>query len=222
MKNGIVYIAFTNRNKRIQHLGKDYYFREAEHSARSIKKMYPDLSITLFTDKDPKIKHIDNVKIVSVGSVRIKQECLYDSPYNNTLYIDTDTEIVGSIIEVFDLMDRFDIAATHDLMRKNPRHSEMWPEYSKVPDGFPEFAGGVILFKRAPVVEDFFKLWQKNFAAWYKLTGEIRDQPSFRVSLWQCKDLHIHTLPSEFNIRTKNYNNIIPRINHRHEMWRKK
>ena len=120
------------------------------------------------------------------------------------------------------LMDRFDIAATHDLMRKNPRHSGMWLEYSNVPDGFPEFAGGVILFKKSPVVEDFFKVWRKNFAAWYKLTGEVRDQPSFRVSLWQCKNLHVHTLPSEFNIRTKNYNNIIPRINHRHEMWRKK
>lgn len=211
MKNGIVYIAFQKNPKADR-------IKEVTHSVKSLKSTHPELHVTLFTDKDPKIKHFDDVKIISVDSERVKQKYLYDSPYENTLYLDTDTDIAGSIIELFGLMDRFDIAATHDLIRKHEKKSKVYPDYAAIPDGFPEYAGGVILFKKSPAVENFFKVWRENFVKWCELTGEVRDQPSFRVSLWQCKDLHIHTLPPEYNIRSKKYHNIKPRIYHWHNM----
>lgn len=215
MKNGVVYITFKKNPK-------SNSIKELKHSVKSVKKMYPNLSITLFTDEDPKIKEIDNVRIVNVNSERVKQEYLYDSPYHNTLYLDCDTEIIGPIDELFGLTERFDISATHDLIRKDDKKSVVYPDYAKIPDGFPEYGGGVMLFRKVPVVENFFKVWRKNYNVWYRLTKEVRDQPSFRVSLWQCSDLHVHTLPPEFNIRTKNYNNIVPRINHQHNLWRKR
>ncbi len=213
MENGVLYIAFNRNNKSDR-------IKELAYSVRSLKHTHPNLPVTLFTDVDPGIKEFDNVEIISVDSERIKQNYLCSSPYDNTLYIDCDTGIVGPIEEMFGLMDRFDIAATHDMMRKDKKKSDIYPDYAAVPDGFPEYAGGVILFRKSLAVENFFRVWRRNYAKWFELTKEMRDQPSFRVSLWECKDLHVHTLPTEFNIRTKKYNNIVPRINHWHDMWR--
>jgi len=207
MENGIVYIAFGNK-----------CIKELRYSVKTIRLTNPNLHITLFTDKDPSLDQIDNVKIISTHSTRLKQEYLWESPYENTLYMDSDTGVVGDIECLFGLMDRFDIAATQDLIRKDPKKSKPYPDYANIPDGFPEYAGGVILFRKSHSVKKFFDIWHKNFANWYKLTGIVKDQPSFRVSLWQCSELQIHTLPPEFNIRTKKYNNITPRVFHFHGM----
>ena len=207
MKNGILYIAFGDR-----------FLKEFEYSIKTVKKVHPNLSITLFTDKPYRNKYIDNVEIKNMNAIRVKQKYLLDSPYDNTLYMDSDTGVVGNIEEIFGLMDRFDIAATHDLIRKHDKKSKIYPDYAFIPDGFPEYAGGIILFRKSKVVENFFKVWRKNFKVWCDLAGVVKDQPSFRVSLWQCKDLHIHTLPPEFNIRSKKYHNIVPRIYHWHNM----
>lgn len=213
-KNGVVYIVSDLDNKADR-------FKELKHSVKSLKKMHPDLPVTLFTNKDPGIKAIDDVRIVKLKSVREKQNLLYDSPYNNTLYVDCDTDFVGPIKESFRLMERFDLAATHDLIRKDPKKSKKYPAYAKIPDGFPEFGGGVFLFRKSKEVEEFFSVWRSNFKDWYDLTGEVRDQPSFRVSVWQCKDLKFYVLPPEYNHRTKKYNNIQTRILHQHNLWRK-
>jgi len=215
MKNGIVYITFIKAKiKKVDRI------RELKFSVNSVRKLHPNIHITLFTDEDPKVKGIDNVKIISVDSTRIKHKYLYESPYDNTLYLDCDTAILGPIEEPFNIMDRFDLAATHDLIRKDERKSVKYPDYANIPDGFSELGGGVILFRKSPEVENFFKVWNKNFNKWFKLTGEVRDQPSFRVSIWECSELKFYVLPPEFNIRTKKYNNIVPRIKHVHSIWK--
>ena len=146
---------------------------------------------------------------------------LYNSPYENTLYLDCDTVILNPFEEAFRLMERFDIAIAFDHMRKDPKKAARYPDYAKIPDGFSEFGGGVFMFRKSPEVENFFKVWQKNYEVWHDLTGEIRDQPSLRVSIWECKDLKLYVLPPEFNIRTKNYHNIQDRILHEHNLFRK-
>ena len=175
----------------------------------------------MFTDKDPNKKCFDNIEIVPINNIRVKQNFLWNSPYQNTLYLDSDTGIVGSIDTVFDILDRFDIAATHDMMRKDMKKAKVYPDYDVIPDGFSEFAGGVILFRKSFTVEKFFNVWKKNYAIWCKLSGKLNDQPSFRVSLWECYDLHVYVLPPEYNIRTKKYHNIVPRIYHYHNMTEK-
>ena len=213
MNNGIVYIV-SDINRKADRI------RELRNSAESLKQMHPDLPITLFTDKDPNIVAIDDVRIVPIEGVRVKQDLLQDSPYQNTMYVDCDTDFVGPVKESFRLMERFDLAATHDLIRKDPKKSKKYPAYAEIPDGFPEFGGGVLLFRKCKQMELFFHFWQKNFKEWVKLTGEIRDQPSFRVTVWQSKDLKFYVLPPEFNHRTKKYHNIRTRILHQHNLWK--
>jgi len=205
MKNGIVYIVFGSKS-----------WKEFDVSIKLLRKIHPDVDITLFTDRKQNNGLVNNEIIIRPKGTRIKQYHLYDSPYENTLYLDATSNVVGPIIDVFGLMERFDLAVVQDVVRKHNKKSKIYPDYASIPDGFPEYSGGIILFKKNSVVENFFNLWCKNFKIWYDIVGEDRDQPSLRVSLWQCNDLKIHTLPPEFSIRTKKYHNITPRIFHIH------
>lgn len=217
MKNGVVYIAFIKIHRK-----KVNRIKELQHSVNSLKKQHPKIPITLFTDVDPKIKGIDDVKIITVDSTRLKQRYLYDSPYENTLYLDCDTRIVGPINESFRLMNRFDLAATHDLIRKDSKKSIKCSVYADIPDGFSEFGGGVLLFRKSLEVEKFFKVWRKYCDLWTERTGEFRDQPAMRTAIWKCSDLKFYVLPPEFNMRSKKYDNIQPRVHHEHNIWRRK
>jgi len=218
LKNGILYIAFGG-HKLADHT------KEVVCSAESVKKMHPDLHITLFTNNhmESGSDHFDEIVQVPIGGERVKQELLYNSPYESTLYLDTDTMIVNPIGGIFDLMGRFDIAATIDHVRKAQKVSDIYPDYASIPDGFSEYGGGVILFRKSDAVEKFFEVWRKNYSIWQEASGRDNDQPSFRVSLWECSDLKVHTLPPEFNIRTQEkrdkIKNIVPRIFHWHNMY---
>jgi lipopolysaccharide biosynthesis glycosyltransferase len=218
MTEGILYIAY-NKHPNANHI------KEAIVSAKSIKAIHPDIHITLFTDVDPGTKCFDTVKIVKVTGVRLKQVYLYDSPYDRTLFLDSDTKLVNRIDGIFDLLDRVDMAAALDHVRKDPKKSRVYSDYANIPDSFSEFNSGVILFKKSPVVKKFFEMWRMNYKTWCKVSGKFNDQPSFRVSLWQCVDLRLHTLPPEFNIRTQdkrdNSTTIIPRVYHWHDMFNK-
>ena len=216
MKNGILYIAFKN-SKGIN------YIKEAIHSAQSIKKIHPNLHISLFTDTtEIKNKCFDYKRIIPINSTREKQNYLFNSIYENTLYLDSDTKIVNPIDDLFGLMERFDIAACFDHARKDPKKSKVWEDYAKIPKVFSEFAGGVILFRKSPAVESFFRVWRVNYGLWKKASGRLNDQPSFRVSLWQCSDLKVYTLPPEYNLRTQEKRDkfeIKHRILHWHKMY---
>jgi hypothetical protein len=217
MKNGILYIAF-DMNKKAD------YLKEVKYSAKTMKEMHPDLDITLYTDKVTSIANFDNIEVWRFDNERVKQEYLYFSPYDNTLYLDCDTSVVGSIKSLFKLMDRFDIAAVHDHVRVKKDRNKTWTAYANVPESFPEFAGGVIIFKKSNIVENFFTIWQQNYRIWYELTGKINDQPSFRVSLWECDKLKVYVLPPEYNVRTQSkrdkFDNISYRIYHWHDQFK--
>ncbi len=215
MSNGIVYIAFK-KHKNADHV------KEVIYSAKSVKKINKNLNITLFTDiKNINESCFDNIKNITINNIREKQNYLYNSPYDYTLYLDSDTKVVNPIDDIFRILDRFDLAACFDHARKNPDKSKIYKDYDKIPEAFSEFAGGVILFKKSHVVENFFKIWRSNYEIWKKVSGKLNDQPSFRVSLWQCHDLKIFTLPPEYNLRSQGKRdkfNIKPRIYHWHDM----
>ena len=215
IKNGIVYITFVNDKEDVREINR---INELVHSVNSVRSIHKDIDITLFTNTDIHINGINKIIKVPITKSRVKQDYLYDSPYKNTLYLDCDTSIVNPIDDVFSLMSRFDLAATQDIIRKDEAKSKLYPAYASIPSSFPEYGGGVIVFSKSKSVEMFFDVWRRNFEEWFKLTGEVRDQPSFRVSLWQCYNLKLHTLPPEFNIRSKKYHNIVPKIYHSHNM----
>jgi hypothetical protein len=111
---------------------------------------------------------------------RIKVDLLHESPFKRTLYLDSDTEVVGDISDLFDLLDRFDVGLAHDFTRKRLRWSRAIPEYSEIPYGLSEMNGGVILLGHGPGARQFLQLWQTYFHR-YKVVTRGWDQASLRI-----------------------------------------
>ena len=185
--NGIIYIAFGRS-----------FTSEALISAESIKR-FSDIPITLFTDNNVSSKYVDDVKIIKPKHIRCKVDFISQSPYKNTLYLDSDTLIMRDISDMFDVLDRFEIGVTHDYARKREYLAERIPEYSEIPYSFSEINGGIMSFNNSEKVQSFFELWKKYFYKYYNQT-EGYDQASLRISLWESK-LSTHYYPIEYNIR---------------------
>jgi hypothetical protein len=188
MQNGVIYIAFGQR-----------YVDEAIYSAESLKQ-HSDLPVTLFTDLDVSSPFIDSVVKINPQHKRAKVDFIAESPYERTLYLDSDTKIVRDISDLFDLLDKFDVAASHDHSRKTYRWSKV-SAYASIPYPFPEYNGGVLLFRRNDAVEAFLALWRERFHENKHLTNG-QDQATLRISLWES-DVRLHTLPPEFNVRNE-------------------
>jgi lipopolysaccharide biosynthesis glycosyltransferase len=187
MKKGVVYIAFGDR-----------YVEEVLFSASTLRAV-SDLHVTLFTDRKISSPYLDSVVEIEPGHKRPKVDHLPRTPYDLTLYLDSDTKIERDVTDMFAILDRFDLAAVQDHSRKSSRWSTVIPEYDAIPYGFPEYNSGVVLFRNSPKLDGFFKLWQETFHR-YRATTHGQDQASFRIALWQS-ELQIHTLPVEYNVR---------------------
>lgn len=108
--------------------------------------------------------------------------------------------------ELFSLLERFDFAAVH---------SSCCAQYqiSEVPDCFPEFNTGVLLFRKSEQTKLLLEKWVQIYredgvksrnwllpgiANWYR--HALPNQPSFRRAIYESR-LRIVTLPSEYNCR---------------------
>lgn len=175
---GVLYIA----------MGKKY-IEEAQISAASLKAKMPNLPVTILAHEEVKTPEFDDAVAVekSYYSFEDKVVYMYDSPYDRTLFLDTDTYICEDFSELFSILDNFDIAAVH-APTKIPGTA------NGVPECYQQMNTGMILFKKSPEVEKFCEYWVKIFQS-----GDP-DQPSFREALFKS-NLRIATLTAEYNCR---------------------
>ena len=110
------------------------------------------------------------------------------TPFDRTLYLDSDTMICTPIDDVFDLLDRFDIALAHAHSRNRKRTLKRWTQ--DLPRSFPQFNGGVIAYRSRPQVLELLDEWRQCFHS----EGFKKDQVRLRELLWKS-DLRITMLP---------------------------
>jgi len=151
MNKGIIYIV----------VGKLRYLEECIFSASSLKKHCPDISVTLFTDKtDVKEKCFDEIKIIKndINPMKNKVKYMCDSPYEYTLFLDSDTEVKQPIDEMFEVLDKNDLAIAHSPQYDRSHFPAKLISYA---DTHPDNAynTGVILYKKSDAVEKFFTKW---------------------------------------------------------------
>ena len=187
-ENGVLFIAFGRS-----------YVSEAVFCAQSIRNC-SDIGIAIFCDsiKSHERSLFDFVSLIEPNHSRAKVDYLKYTPFKNTLYLDSDTQVVEDITDIFSLLERFDLAMAHDFARKRQRWCEIIPEYKRIPDGFSEFGGGVILYTM-PACEKFIQLWSEYFYKYFRKTNGW-DQASLRIAVWQSS-CAIYVLPQEFNVR---------------------
>jgi hypothetical protein len=176
------------------------YIREAQLSGRSVRAFLPDTRIVLFTDspREDKSAFDDVIRLENLNRRPYldKLACIKNSPFANTLFLDTDTYLCGSPSELFDLLGKFDIAMTLDR-----RYYDSFPDGVGVPAAFCEFNQGVVAFRQSAQMQKMVQVsldWAEDF---YTRTGApTDDQVAMRAALY-TSDLRIATLPQEFNCR---------------------
>ena len=117
---------------------------------------------------------------------------LSKTPFAQTVFLDTDTYLCEAVPELFELLDRCDIAVAHAPMRSTGKVS--------VPAAFSEFNTGVIVYRASGTVSDLFSRWLTYHADQILLTGDPCDQPALRRALWES-DARCVVLPPEYNFR---------------------
>jgi len=181
------------------------FCRAALEAARSVREHSPELGVHIFCDQTgaeilrPEVERLS----LTLGSIenphrRSKVDYLGQTPFERTLYLDVDTRICAPVNEVFELFERFDIALTHAHRRNHPNTRQFWKrEFSPA---FPHFNGGVIGYRRTPAMLAFLEQWRVSFHS----AGFGKDQVTLRELLWES-ELHIATLPPEYNVRYPRY-----------------
>jgi hypothetical protein len=191
LSRGVVYIA----------TGRDY-IQEACLSAKSLKEHNESIHTTIFSDTNFESPFFDQVETIDDPSYDFGDSVIDPemTPYDRTLFLDTDTYICEDISDIFEVLDNFDIAAAHNPGSRTAIHGEYKP--SDIPKAFPQYNTGVILFKDNPNTQDFFENWSEIYINNKSKMAIGLNQPAFREALYKS-DLRISTLPSEYNLRVR-------------------
>jgi hypothetical protein len=175
---GVLYIAIGER-----------YANAAVTSAQSVRRAMPNLAIAVASNAvvDGPFDH--QITVSEADGYRAKIVGMAQTPFERTLMLDVDTYVIADIGELFELLDRFDMALAHA-----PRRFVM--RFAEVPAAFAEFNTGVICYRRTPAVSSLFDDWLAEFDA----IGE-RDQAPFRRVAYRAPEIRIATLTPEYNQR---------------------
>ena len=190
-ERGVLYIT----------IGKQY-LDACIRSAQSVKKHCKDLPVHVFTDESVTGNDcFDSVDLIvnpnRWSGIGCKVEYMGRSPFQKTLFLDADTEVCADVTDLFNVLDRFDIALSHAHHRVAGSR-RVWQ--TPVPYGFAGFNSGVILFKKSGPVRELLDDWKQAFHN----AGFKNDQITLRELIWMS-NLRVATLPPEYNIRNRKY-----------------
>lgn len=172
-----------------------HFTNAARHSALSVKATNPDLKLGIFTDVDLTDPLFDFVGRIATTGGRQKHLFLAQSPFDETLYLDSDTRVTASLADMFRLLERFDMAGASVRYRSSQRRLRKWR--LDLPASFPQVNCGVLLYRTNEKIRDFFESWARGIDE----GAFTRDQVPFRELLW-LSDLRFHTLGPEYNTRS--------------------
>tara|TARA_B100000900_G_scaffold404301_1_gene412511 strand:- start:1246 stop:2010 length:765 start_codon:yes stop_codon:yes gene_type:complete len=193
-ERGYLYIAYG-----------EAFTKEALMSIESLRR-FTSLPIAVFTDQKKLVEEsAEKLSINLIGDIvanhlRAKVDYMDQSPFVKTVFLDTDTVVVRNCDDMFDLLERFDVAIVNDYARKREKYSKTVPEYGEIPYAFSEANSGVVAFNSSTRTNTFLKMWKEYFYQYFKQTNGW-DQISFRISLWKS-NVRIHHMPFEYNVRS--------------------
>lgn len=185
--------------------GKEVFYQECVESATRLSKVMPDLDRILFcTEK--RTNHLFH-QCVTLPKRRGKYWYLDSVVYFNIafdmlggyetmLYLDSDTYPLYPFPEVFEAMDRFDVAGVMGSRRITGATAE------PIPFTFPEFEIGVTAFRSNELVKKLLRLWKDLHWEYPDVYG-ANDQRSFREAMWRMvpEGLKILMMPCEYGLR---------------------
>ncbi len=166
-------------------------------SARSVRRHLPGVPIVLYTDQTDlpagvfdEVRRIENPRHSFIDKIAP----LCETPFERTIFLDTDTLACAPFDDLFTLLDRFELAAAHAPYR----HDRPFV----TPNCFAELNTGVLAYRRSPAMIALFQDWLRLYEEEVAATGRMdSDQPAFREALYRSA-LPVYVLPPEYNLRT--------------------
>jgi hypothetical protein len=178
---------------------------EALRSAHSAKRWMPDIPIALVSDRPLEARAFDCFIAWNESTFPFlgKVQSMQLSPFERTVFIDTDTLITDAFGELFDLLARFDFAAAQAMVRLSTNRDPRQRKYlGSIPECYPEFNTGLIAYRKNDTVSAVLQTWQKLYSE--QLADDVRpltyDQLSFRQALYES-NARVATLAPEYNYR---------------------
>lgn len=190
------------------------HIREAAVSIRSLWRHEPSIPVTLYTDGDPgelrksfPLPSSDDLLEILPHPNPTRSWADKPSVLSNEttggeriLVLDTDTRVAGPLGELFELLDRFDLAAAHAPARLGPGQPQSLA--ARAPEAFPEFNTGVIALRKSQAAVELLARWGALHREMLRSSdGEtLGDQATFRVAVYESS-IRFTVLPPEYNCR---------------------
>lgn len=144
----------------------DRYLLEASRSAESLRRWLPDIHITIFTDRPESavsLRPFDTVEILPVGEgigtswgsgLLGKVRAFTRAPYERSLYLDSDTRILGPrVADLFGFLEKYELA----IAACEPGESR-----GQSLSGRPMFNSGVVAFRKTQNTERLMAAWRQR------------------------------------------------------------
>jgi hypothetical protein len=171
------------------------YVEEAAISARSARE-HMDVPVAIITDESPDYDCFDIV--IDCDDPRYgfadKVNNLHRTPFDRTLFLDTDIYVARPVSDVFAVLERKDVAVAHDVAVKAPMDGYT---RARIPAAYPEFNSGVIGYAGTDAADSVLRdYWEIYSSANYTV-----DQPALRRALYENDEAQVCVLPDEYNCR---------------------
>ncbi|ATC63283.1 hypothetical protein CMV30_04550 [Nibricoccus aquaticus] len=177
--------------------GHPRYLEEAEFSARMLRKFNPGLPIAFASpSRKFKSRHADIFCQLDPldHPLKYKPLGLLNSPFEETLFLDSDTQVKGDLTSLLALFDRADLAAAHDLLADWSVTPPRFLSYTD-PD---HFNTGVLLVRRTPATTALLTEWYDRTRAQDAAVmrpGIFCDQHWFNTLVLEEKAAQRHGVP---------------------------
>ena len=191
---GVIYVAVnptTAPQKNKYNPCKKQILKEFFHSFNSLRSTNPSCPVTVFTDyKEILRSPLDykRNKIKNDFGLKPKVLGIKSSPYNRTIFLDTDTEVKGSVIPLFNFLDEFDFCLAKEFLHDNN-----------------PFNTGVISFKSGPEVNSFIETWYSSMNNGHEKVcdqGACNNIIKFQYKNPPRKFMHIKKAADSVSIKT--------------------
>ena len=200
------------------------YLNLLRASAEGLKRVMPDLPITVFS-QFPVVGAFDDVKIIKPEGDGFydKARLILQSPYEQTVFVDTDIYVVQRFDELFTLLDRFDFAATHEEYL----NTDWFSHYPRpdIPASYPEFNTGILAYRRCAAMNQLLENWSDLYKTFLSQNPgkATNDQPFFRAAAYYS-EARAATLGREYNckFRGQGYLNGPVKLLHGHVKFKMK
>lgn len=190
MSQGVLYIAVGEQ-----------YISETVESVNSVRAHMPEVQTAIATDNTDAVPDVFD-HVIELNNTRREtiegRSWLINStipsglsPFNKTLYLDSDTHVCEDVSEVFTLLDNYDLAIC--------RHMNQTPVDS-LPKPWHLFNCGVIAYTDSHKTRRLLDDWQTRYKNSLSEQDIPVDQPAFAESLYHS-DIRWFQLPIEYNVR---------------------